>query len=239
MNLQQLTISENDEFIALNKPAGMLSIPDRMQTAVSLKDLLLEKYGQIFTVHRLDRDTSGVIVFAKNEASHKHLSAQFEERNTVKIYNGLVHGNPIHDELLIDAPIAEHPAANGTMVVYKKGKPSQTLYKTLERFGAFSWMSFRIFTGRTHQIRVHMKHAGHPIVCDELYGNGQPFLLSSIKKKFKLSQHELEERPIVARLALHASHLEFTDMNGDVVVLEAEPPKDLRAALQQLRKWGK
>ncbi|MCM5527650.1 RluA family pseudouridine synthase [Parasegetibacter sp. NRK P23] len=239
MNLQQLIIRENDQFIALNKPAGMLSIPDRMQTAVSLKDLLLKKYGQIFTVHRLDRDTSGVIVFAKNEASHKHLSAQFEERNTVKIYNGLVHGNPIHDEQLIDSPIAEHPAANGTMVVYKKGKPSQTLYKTLERFGAFSWMSFRIFTGRTHQIRVHMKHAGHPIVCDELYGNGQPFLLSSIKKKFKLSQNELEERPIVARLALHASRLEFTDMNGDVVVLEAEPPKDLRAALQQLRKWGK
>lgn len=215
----------------------MLTIPDRMQSTLSLKDLLAEKYGNIYTVHRLDRETSGVILFAKDEESHKHFSAQFEDRQTVKIYNGLVHGSPIEDEKLIDEPIAEHPGANGTMVVYRRGKPSQTQFNVLERFGQYSWMQFRIFTGRTHQIRVHMKHVGHPIVCDILYGNGQPFMVSAIKKKFKLAQNEEEERPLLSRLALHAAHLEITDPEGVLHILKAEPPKDLRAVLQQLRKW--
>src|SRR5690606_26285112 len=97
-------------------------------------------------------------------------------------------------------------------------------------------MQFQIFTGRTHQIRVHMKHAGHPIVCDPLYGNGQPFFLSSIKKNFRLSKDEEEERPIINRLALHASSLQFTGEDGKEYLLEAPVPKDLKAALQQLRK---
>src|SRR5690606_2045014 len=130
----------------------ILSIPDRAQTSVSLKEILAERYGSIFTVHRLDRETSGVIIFAKNEESHRHFSQQFEDRNTVKIYNGFVHGSPIDDVRMIDAPIAEHPAADGRMVVNRRGKSSQTEFTVLERFGSYSWMQFRIFTGRTHQI---------------------------------------------------------------------------------------
>lgn len=236
MNLKDSIIENNDQYIVMNKPAGMLSIPDRAQSAPSLKDMLEQQFGKIYTVHRLDRETSGVIIFAKNEATHKYLSNQFSEHQTVKIYNGLVHGNPIEEELLIDAPIMEHPGANGTMVVNKKGKPSQTAYKVEDRFGAFTWMRFQIFTGRTHQIRVHMKHAGHPIVCDPFYGNGAPFLLSAVKKKYKLSDKYEEERPMLARLALHASRLELNDEAGLRRVFEAEVPKDLRAVLQQLRK---
>src|SRR5258706_13122175 len=94
IKIRELLIFENDDFIALNKPFGVLSIPDREGREISLKGLLKEKYGNIFTVHRLDRDTSGILIFAKNEEAHKHFSQQFEERRTEKIYTGLVMGSP-------------------------------------------------------------------------------------------------------------------------------------------------
>ena len=94
----------------------------------------------------------------------------------------------------------------------------------------------QIHTGRTHQIRVHAKHIGHPVVCDDLYGDGKPILLSSLKHKFKLSKNELEERPILKRLGLHALSLQFENTNNEIIKLEAPLPKDLKALLQQLRK---
>ena len=230
---------ENDDLIALDKPAGMLSIPDRTQSSVSLKDLLIEKYGNIFTVHRLDRDTSGAIVFAKHEQSHKDLSAQFEMRETEKIYQGIVIGRPTMAMDTIDEPIAEHPAKNGTMIINQKGKPSITSYAVLEQFHGYAYLQFQIYTGRTHQIRVHMKHIGHPIVCDDLYGDGKALLLSSFKKKFKLSKDVEEERPLLSRLALHAAKLTIKLSSGEPLLLEAPLPKDLRATLEQLGKWNK
>jgi 23S rRNA pseudouridine1911/1915/1917 synthase len=236
IKISDLIISETADLIVLNKPSGLLSIPDREGKDISLKKLLIEKYGNIFTVHRLDRGTSGLIVFAKNEETHKHLSQQFEERQTEKIYLGLVIGSLSEKKGSIDAPIAEHPAKKGLMNVYQKGKESLTDYEVLEDFKIFSWLQFQIHTGRTHQIRVHAKHIGHPIVSDDLYGDGKPILLSSLKHKFKLSKNELEERPILNRLALHALSLKFQNTNGEMVKLEAPLPKDLRALLQQLRK---
>jgi len=230
-------ILENNDFIALNKPAGLLSIPDREGKEVSLKKLLQNKYEKIYTVHRLDKDTSGLILFAKTEEAHKHLSQQFEERQTEKLYLGLVIGSPSLSNGSIDSPIAEHPVKKGTMVINRKGKEALTDYQVLEDFKIYSWMQFRIHTGRTHQIRVHMKDVGHPIVCDEVYGDGQPVLLSGFKNKFKLSKNEEQERPLLSRLALHAWQLKFTDRAGDTLNLEAAIPKDLRATLQQLEKW--
>ena len=230
---------ENDQFVVLNKPSGLLSVPDRMGKEISLKALLQEKYGTIFTVHRLDRDTSGVIIYAKTEASHKHLSQQFEDRKTIKLYCGLVLGSPADKKGTIELLIAEHPVKKGTMVVHRDGKVSITDYEVLEDFRTYSWLQFRIHTGRTHQIRVHMKEIGHPMVCDEIYGNGKPVLLSSIKRRFKLSKDEDEERPLLNRLALHALRLELTDTSGKSFSFEATPPKDLRALLQQLEKWKK
>ena len=125
------------------------------------------------------------------------------------------------------------------MIINRRGKESITDYEVLENFGSYSWMQFRIHTGRTHQIRVHMKDLGHPIVFDELYGDGKPLLLSSLKSKFKLSKSELEERPLLNRLALHAFKLSFTDLSGEKITLEADLHKDLRASLQQLGKWKK
>lgn len=239
MKLAELVIFEDDDFIALNKPSGLLSIPDREGKEISLKNLLQDKYQNIFTVHRLDRDTSGLIVFAKNEIAHRHLSMQFEERQTEKIYVGLVIGSPAIPKGSIDLPIAENMVTRGTMIINRRGKQSLTDYEVLESFGTYSWIQFRIHTGRTHQIRVHMKDMGHPIVCDELYGDGKPLLLSSLKSKFKLSKNELEERPILNRLALHAFKLSFTKPNGKKTELEANLHKDLKASLQQLTKWKK
>lgn len=234
--LRSSIIAETDNWIAINKDSGVLSIPDREQSHDSLKDLLAQQFGQIFTVHRLDKDTSGVILFAKNEQAHQHFSKQFEDRTTEKRYNGLVLGKLYQEAGSIDLPIGPHPGKPGHMTVVRKGKPSQTLFTTLNTFAGFSWMEFTILTGRTHQIRVHMQQLGHPIVCDPLYGDGKPLFLSAIKKKYKMGKDVLEERPLLNRLALHASLLRITDLDGSVVELLAPLPKDLRASLQQLEK---
>jgi 23S rRNA pseudouridine1911/1915/1917 synthase len=236
MKIEEYILHEDDSLVAINKPSGMLTIPDREGKDISLKQLLKAKYGNIFTVHRIDKDTSGVVVFAKAEEAHKELSQLFEARETVKIYNGFVLGSPAQKSGTINEPIAEHPVKKGVMTVYKKGKESITEYEVVESFKLYSWMQFHILTGRTHQIRVHMKHLGHPIVCDNLYGDGKPVLVSAIKRKrFNLSKSEEEERPILSRLALHASKLQF-QLDGKDYNLEAELPKDLRALLQQLNK---
>lgn len=236
MKIADITIVENNEWIALNKPSGLLSIPDRKGEEISLKKMLIEKYGNIFTVHRLDKGTSGVIIFAKTETAHKHLSQQFENRETKKIYQGIVMGTPENKKDTINAPITEHPVKKGTMVINRNGKEAITDYEVLEDFRIYSLVQFQIHTGRTHQIRIHAKEIGHPIVCDELYGDGKPVLLSSIKKKFNLSKKEEEEKPIMGRMALHALSLNFKNMHGGTVELEAPLPKDMKAFLQQLAK---
>lgn len=227
---------ETDDLIAINKPSGLLSVPDRKGDDISLKVILKEKYGEIFVVHRIDRFTSGVIVFAKHEEAHKQLSQLFEGREVQKFYNGIVHGIPVNHTGSVDASLMEHPAKNGKMVTNAKGKASLTDYEILESYRLYSFMKFQIHTGRTHQIRVHMAHIGHPILCDELYGNGQPLLLSSFKKKFKLAKKEDEERPLLNRLALHAHKLIFT-FNDERIELEAPLPKDIRATLTQLKNY--
>jgi len=234
MKLPEILL-ETDEFIALNKPAGLLSVPDRTQSAPSLKDLLAEKYQQIFTVHRLDRETSGVIVFAKTAEAHQFLSVIFQERQVEKTYLGIVWGVPANSSGVIELPILEHPAKNGSMIIHHKGKAASTGYEVIENFGKYAFLKFDLFTGRTHQIRVHMKETGHPILCDPLYGDGKPVFVSALKRNYKHSGFD-EEKPILARLALHSAKLSFTDLKGKKVTIEAEMPKDLRALLNQMRK---
>jgi 23S rRNA pseudouridine955/2504/2580 synthase/23S rRNA pseudouridine1911/1915/1917 synthase len=231
-------LAEEESFVAINKPSGLLTIPDREGKEISLKQILQQHYGEIFTVHRLDRDTSGIVVFARTEAMHKHLSLQFESRETHKIYNGLVIGSPAQTSGVINEPISEHPIKRGVMTVYHKGKESITEYEVLDSLRYFSLMQFRILTGRTHQIRVHMKFLGHPIACDPVYGDGKPILISQFKHNYKLSRADEEERPLLARLALHSSRLRFNNIDGNSVEFEAPMPKDLRATINQLQKAG-
>ena len=234
--LGSITVFENDDFIAINKPSGLLTIPDRAQTEKSLKEYLKDKYGDIFTVHRLDKDTSGMVLFAKNEHTHKYLCKLFEERQIEKYYVGIVLGNPINASGSIEAPIGENPAHKGLMNVHRNGKPAHTTYEVLESNKYFSMVSFQLHTGRTHQIRVHCKEIGHPLACDELYGDGKPVFLSAVKKKFKLSKHDYDERPMIGRLALHSYKLDFETAQGEKLSLTADVPKEFRALMTQLKK---
>lgn len=226
---------EDEDFIAVDKPSGLLSIADRAQNE-SLKSLLDQVYGTMYIVHRLDKDTSGVILFAKNKEAHQYLCQQFENREVEKYYVAVVTGCPAEDEGLIDAPLAEHPAQKGVMQVHRNGKPSQTGYRILEKNNHFSLVEFRLFTGRMHQIRVHARHAGFPVAVDELYGDGNPVFLSKYKRNYKLSRAEETERPIINRLALHASRVVFTNRRGKSVTVTSQTPKPFLALMKQLKK---
>jgi 23S rRNA pseudouridine955/2504/2580 synthase/23S rRNA pseudouridine1911/1915/1917 synthase len=152
---------------------------------------------------------------------------------------GLAMGAVMQEEGTIEMPIEQHPAIPGRMRIGKNGKPSVTHFKVIERLRGYTWMEFDLETGRTHQIRVHMKHLEHPLVCDTLYGSADPVLLSSFKKKFKLSKDAASEKPLLDRLALHASSIQLKGMDGKVIKLEAPLSKDLQVALIQLRKFAK
>jgi 23S rRNA pseudouridine955/2504/2580 synthase/23S rRNA pseudouridine1911/1915/1917 synthase len=236
MNLDILY--QDEDIIVVNKPAGSTVIPERFNTeAVSVNKALEEKLDQkIWVVHRLDRDTSGVLCFAKNEEAHKSLSKQFQEHSVGKFYAGLVHGRVTNEQGRIESPIAEHPTIKGKMVVNRKGKASITDYRIVEQWPMHSLLQFQIHTGRTHQIRVHSSNMGHPIVADALYGSGEPFLLSGIKKKYKLSTKDDDEKPLLNRLALHAYRLVFMNMKKEEITVEAPLPKDISACVQQLNK---
>ena len=232
---------EDDDLVIVNKPSGLLVIPDRFNPDLSSLNKILEKQlaQQIWVVHRLDRDTSGVVCFAKNEVAHKYMSALFQGHEIEKIYTALVIGRVNPPEGKIDKAIAEHPVTKGKMVVNAKGKPSLTSYKVIEHWNLHSLVELQLHTGRTHQIRVHMQSIGNPVVCDELYGDGNPFFLSSIKKKYRLSDKEEIERPLLNRLALHASKLRFIKTDETEVVAIAPLPKDISACINQLNKWNK
>ncbi len=227
---------ENEDLVAINKPSGMLTIPDRYNADLpSVYTSLQKQYDKIFIVHRLDRDTSGIVIFAKNEVAHKWLNTLFENRTIDKFYLGIVKGSPIDKNGIINEPIAEHQHQKGVMIITKRGKPSITEYNVVDDFGIYSLIKFKILSGRTHQIRVHMQHLGHPLVCDEVYGDGKSVFISSFKKKFKLNR-EQEEQPVLKRLGLHAYQIKFNNHAGQLVNIIAELPKDLKALLQQLSK---
>jgi len=236
MKLKDLIVFENEDIVAVNKPSGLLSIPDREGKENSLQQILLQQYGTIFTVHRLDRETTGLILFARTTAAHSWYSQQFEKRTANKWYTGIVLGSPEKKSGDIEAPIAENTARKGTMIIHRRGKAAHTGYEVLEDFKRYAYIKFRLYTGRTHQIRVHAKEIGHPLVCDPVYGDGKPLLVSDFKKNFQLSKNELEERPLIARVALHASTLQIPKPDHSLLELEAPLPKDMRAALAQMGK---
>jgi len=233
-------IFEDDDVVVLNKPAHFLTIPDRfVADKPNLVSFLKNSREEVFVVHRLDKETSGIIVFAKNAEAHRSLSMQFENREVKKIYLALTEGNIHKEEGEINSSIANNMRDSGKMIVAKRGKPSLTLYKVIERFKNHTLIEANIKTGRTHQVRVHLESIGYPLAIDELYGRKNAFFLSEVKlKKYRSNKNE-EERPLMSRTTLHAKQLSFTHpTTKEPVQFEAELHKDFKAVLNQLRKWA-
>lgn len=237
--LQPEVLFEDDSLIVLNKPPELLTLPDRFDaTLPNLRSMLKERYGDIFVVHRLDRQTSGAILFAKDSETHKNLNDQFQSRDVRKIYHALLSGVLDRDDMEIDIPIEHDPVRKGLMRPSVHGKPSLTLVRVKQRFRMATLVECLLVTGRTHQIRVHCATVGHPLLVDPDYGGSDGFYVSSVKRRYNLAKHT-EERPLIGRLTLHSHSLEFTHpTSGEVLKLEAPYPKDFSAALRVLEKYA-
>lgn len=235
---------EDDHIVVLNKPSGLLSLPDRFETNLpNLRTMLKEQYGEIFVVHRLDEETSGIMIFAKHADAHKALSEQFEKRSVRKIYHGIMQGG-IEPELLtndamnVDIPLMPDPVRKGLMAPSVRGKEALTIVRVLKRFRLATLVECELVTGRQHQIRVHCAAIGHPLLVDPDYGTATEFRVSTIKRKFNLGKWE-EEKPLIARTTLHSYSVTFTHPStGETMTLEAPYPKDFKAVIQVLDKYA-
>jgi len=221
--------------LVLNKIPGLLVLPDRFDRSLpDLYTMLKEHFGKIFIVHRIDRDTSGVVVFAKTPEAHKALNAQFEKRQVEKVYEAFAVGTPKKKQGTISLPLSGD-RRGFVSVDRKRGKSAVTEYRVLEEFNGYAFVEARPRTGRQHQVRVHLSAIGLPVLCDPLYGDGRPFYLSSLKPSYRAKG---EEKPLLNRTALHAASLSFTHPDtGEHVIFSAPLPKDMHAVLRYLRKF--
>ena len=237
-NSDYSVIYSDDDIIVLNKRSGILIAADRYNSDAPRLDLLAEKeFGKLYAVHRIDKDTSGLIIYARTPEAHKNLSQQFEQRKVHKTYHALVYGHPMWEDLHVDLPLQPDGDARHRTVPSKRyGKPSVTDFHLIGTCGPYSWIEAKPLTGRTHQIRVHLQANNLSIVCDPLYsGNQKPVRLSEIKKKW--NGDEYEERPLLSRLALHAYKIELTHpTTGETISFTANYPKDMEATRKQLSK---
>lgn len=213
---------EDAAVIAVNKPAGLTVHAGAGQHAGTLVNRLVHRFQSLSgvggdlrpgIVHRLDKDTSGVLLVARNDAAHRNLAAQFAARTVEKTYLALVHGNVAADSGRITKPITRDPVRRTRMTAkLDRGRPALTDYRVRQRFGKYTYLEVRIGTGRTHQIRVHLASLNHPVAGDRLYG-----------------------APPARRLFLHAWRIGFTSpASGERVAVEAPLPADLQQWLTEL-----
>jgi len=234
-SIDEITIYEDDDFIALNKPAGMLAIPDRFnKELINLYDSLTDKYGKIFIVHRLDKDTSGVIVFAKNAEAHRGLSIKWEKGEVNKSYYALLIGHVEKKQGTISLPIAPLKKKKGVMVVGRRnGKKSVTFYKVIKDFKDYSLVEAAPKTGRTHKIRVHFAFIGHPIAGDILYNRKEA--IGKLGLKSQKIDSPAQSKIEISRLALHAIELRFVHYKKkETIKIRAEIPGDFKSILSAI-----
>ena len=221
-------IYEDEDIIVINKEKGMVVHPGNGRTEDTLVNALMQKCKNSLSgiggkirpgiVHRLDKDTSGIIIVAKNDKAHINLSEQIKNRKVNKYYIALVRGNVIENNATINMPIARSTKDRKKMAVSEKGKEAITHFKVLKRYNGYTLLKLKIDTGRTHQIRVHLAEIGHPVVGDEVYSNG--------KNKFGVKGQ-----------CLHAERIEFVHPTSNKkMVLEAEFPKYFKDILEKLDK---
>lgn len=235
---------EDEYLVVINKAADMIVHPGRGNYTGTLAGALQFHFDQLSDVagkfragivHRLDRNTTGVIVVAKDNQVHGRLSSQFEQREVKKEYRALVWGRPDFDSDFIETHIRTHPKVREKMQVCAEGgnaRSAATYYEVIDRFENVSWMRLLPKTGRTHQLRVHMKHLGHPILADSEYGGGE-----SVRKEELSAERssEASSPPLISRPALHAWCLGFRHPHsGKEVEFHAPLPPDMQAVLDAL-----
>ncbi|MBI3127450.1 MAG: RluA family pseudouridine synthase [Candidatus Tectomicrobia bacterium] len=229
---------EDAHLLVVNKPPGLVVHPGAGQKTGTLAAALLHHCrGQLSgiggverpgIVHRLDKDTSGLLLAAKTDRAHRRLSADMKARRVRREYLAIVRGVPARAQDAVDAPIGRHSTRRTEMAVIERGRPAVTRFKVRERFKGAALLEVTLETGRTHQVRVHLAHIGHPVLGDPVYGR------SRVAKKG-------EELPpdLIARQALHAFRLRFTHPEtGEEKVIEAAPPEDFMRAVERLRGQG-
>lgn len=239
-------IFEDECLIAFDKPSGLAVAPDRRAgPGPSLMELVRDKMGpDVANVHRLDAETSGLVLCAKTKVALDFLSGQFQSKTAGRIYEALTVGIPPADEFEVDLVLKEDEARPGVMCVVKKhGKASVTGFTILVKFPQpagrpdLAHVECRPRTGRPHQIRVHLAASGTPVLNDPLYGNGTELRLSDLKRGYK---GRADERPLISRLALHAAALTFTHPRSrEAVTLVAPRPRDFAVALKYLQKFAR
>lgn len=242
-----LAILYQDEWLAaIDKPPGMVVHPARghwtgtLASAIQYHLVHLSGVGgptRPGIVHRLDRDTSGVILVARSDQAHARLSAQFEARTIEKEYFAIVSGRPDLDRDLIDRSIGFHPQQREKMAIRHEAegaRPAQSYYEVVERFDGFAAVRILPKTGRTHQIRVHLAHVGCPVLCDRQYGGRSQITRGEIRRQ------PGDDLVLLARQALHARRIRFVHPGtGEPMEIEAPIPSDLAAVLDELRQFRK
>ena len=237
-------IYEDENIAAVDKSSGIAVSPDRWDLSRERLDKLVAEslsLQKIYTVHRIDRETSGLVIFAKNSEAHKTLSMAFENREVKKRYIAVVNGRPSWKENVCDLSLVPNGNKQHLTIIDRfRGKKALTAFRLLGSAGNYSILEALPETGRIHQIRVHLAALGHPVVCDELYGNAKPVLLSAIKRSWRGDL--LEERPLLSRLGLHAAELFIPGYAKDDaetakgLCIRAQLPKDMSALIRQMEK---
>ncbi|MEQ8473421.1 MAG: RNA pseudouridine synthase [Marinoscillum sp.] len=236
VKFEDLLIFENDNYLIINKPPYISTLEDRNDPIDILK-LAKEYHADAQVCHRLDKETSGVLVIAKHFEAYRHFAILLEKRHVKKVYHAVLNGIHEFENLEADQPI--HSSNSKSRVDFREGKPSLTLVSTLETFRLHTLVKCFPVSGRLHQIRVHLAFHKAPICCDPVYG-GDFIYLSQFKKNFTLGKHTDEEHPLIPRVALHAHSIAFHDFgDGDKTIeISAPYPKDFAVLVKQLRKFA-
>jgi len=232
-DFKSFILFENEDLIVINKPPYMPTLDDRHEAQNILH--LAKQYSEDAQVcHRLDKETSGCLVIAKNPEAYRHMAMQFEDRSVEKIYHAVVDGMHDFKQTIVDRNL--YANNKGVVKVSAEGKPALTYFDTLRTYYRHTLVSCNPITGRMHQIRVHLSFLGAPICGDALYG-GKPLYLSQIKRKFNLKKGT-EEEPLMQRVALHAYAISFRLLDESPIKVEAAYPKDFAVLIRQLEKFS-
>lgn len=232
-DFNDLILFEDDDYIVINKPPFLATLDERFGGAPNILRLARQHYEDIQACHRLDTETSGALALAKNPEAYRHLSMQFENREVKKVYHAAAWGVHQYEGLRVERSI--ETTTKGKARLAYKGKPAETLVRTLEAFSRHTLLECQPVTGRMHQIRLHLAYLQAPIIGDTTYG-GENLFLSTLKKKFNMKEGE-EEQPFIKRFALHAANLTFAKLNGESVTVAAPYPKDFRVLVETLRQY--